>query len=173
MTRRLAVLRHDDGLDLDGPVLRRRAVRAVVLRGRTLLLLRTRDGHFAFPGGGVQPGESDEDALRREVEEECGLGVGVVLGSLGDVHELAAARPDDGCDVFAMTSVYLRCTVVPGPGRSRLSPAEAALGLEPVWTDVDEAIAVNRSGLVDGPRFLRRELVALTAVAAWAAGADG
>src|SRR6266545_1632501 len=56
---------------LDEPVRDRRAVRALVLdsNGRTLLLRWPRPGGSPFwiaPGGGVEPGESDEQALRRE-----------------------------------------------------------------------------------------------------------
>jgi TDG/mug DNA glycosylase family protein len=56
----------------------RRAVRALVLdsEGRTLLLRWPRPGGSPFwiaPGGGVEPGESDEEALRRELREELAL----------------------------------------------------------------------------------------------------
>ena len=69
---------------LDEPERERRAVRALVLdgTGRTLLVRWPRPGGSAFwiaPGGGVEPGESDEDALRRELVEELGLR-GVAFG---------------------------------------------------------------------------------------------
>ncbi len=55
----------------------RDGVRALVLEpaGRTLLArFDFRHGPvWAPPGGGVEPGESDEHALRRELREECGL----------------------------------------------------------------------------------------------------
>jgi TDG/mug DNA glycosylase family protein len=55
----------------------RNAVRAVVVApdGRTLLLRygNEYDEWWIPPGGGIEPGESDEAALRRELREEIGL----------------------------------------------------------------------------------------------------
>lgn len=50
--------------------------------GRFLLTSRppgkVYEGYWEFPGGKVEPGETVADALRRELQEEIGLTVGVV-----------------------------------------------------------------------------------------------
>lgn len=51
---------------------------AVLHRGRFLLVRRGREpskGLYAFPGGRVDAGETDEQAVRRELLEETGLTV--------------------------------------------------------------------------------------------------
>ncbi|MBN2578204.1 MAG: NUDIX domain-containing protein [Pirellulales bacterium] len=56
----------------------RRGAVAVMLRdGRMLVIRRSRHvvapGVYCFPGGGIEDGESEEDALIREVREEVGV----------------------------------------------------------------------------------------------------
>lgn len=57
-------------------------VGAVVLRGDRVLLVRRGQapalGKWSLPGGLVDVGETTEDAVRREVLEECGLAIRVV-----------------------------------------------------------------------------------------------
>ena len=59
---------------------------AVVRRGDTILVTRRPDrpgrpGQWEFPGGKVEVGEAEEDALRRELREElgCDARVGALL----------------------------------------------------------------------------------------------
>ena len=63
-----------------------RVVAAVVRRGGRILITRRRDdaergGLWEFPGGKVEPGEDEPQALRREIREElgCDLSVGALL----------------------------------------------------------------------------------------------
>ena len=58
---------------------RRGAVVIVVREGRMLVIRRSRRVvaplTYCFPGGGIHPGESEEEALVREVREELGVTV--------------------------------------------------------------------------------------------------
>jgi len=53
-----------------------------------VLLVRAANGRFYLPGGRIEPGETPEQALIREVEEECGLSVHVI-GPLGEAFQPA------------------------------------------------------------------------------------
>jgi 8-oxo-dGTP pyrophosphatase MutT (NUDIX family) len=58
--------------------------RAVLLDGDRVLLLRhTYMPGWHFPGGGVEPGETAEEAARREAEEETGFRVEGSMSLLG------------------------------------------------------------------------------------------
>ncbi len=67
-----------------------RVVAAVWVRDGRLFAARrapgaARGGHWELPGGKVEPGESDEVALARELEEELGIHV-VVGAAVGEVE---------------------------------------------------------------------------------------
>lgn len=59
------------------PELRRRATGIVIKEGKILLIQRIKPGeeYYVFPGGGLEMGESIEEALVREVGEELSLEV--------------------------------------------------------------------------------------------------
>jgi 8-oxo-dGTP diphosphatase len=58
---------------------RRGAVAVVIRGGRMLVIRRSRQvvapGVYCFPGGGIEDGESEEEALVREFREEVGVTV--------------------------------------------------------------------------------------------------
>jgi 8-oxo-dGTP diphosphatase len=73
-------------------------VGAVVWDGARVLLERRgqppAEGSWAIPGGLVELGETTEDAVRREVQEECGIEieVGPILGLFQPIERDADGR---------------------------------------------------------------------------------
>ncbi|TWT34927.1 NUDIX domain-containing protein [Blastopirellula retiformator] len=60
------------------PSVRRKAAVAVIVRQRRLLVIRRSQnvpapGKLCFPGGGIQPNESEQEAVVREIAEEIGV----------------------------------------------------------------------------------------------------
>lgn len=105
-----------DGSAAEGPVPRRSA-RVILLdpAGRVLLLRfrLTRDGRpfefWATPGGGVEPGEGDQEAALRELGEELGL----VLPLAGPVHYFESTFEVDGRHWFGQ-DVFFSAFCAPG-----------------------------------------------------------
>lgn len=65
------------------PETRRRGAVAVISRGQQLLVIRrslhvSAPGAYCFPGGGIEPGETEQQALIRELREELDVEVAPV-----------------------------------------------------------------------------------------------
>jgi ADP-ribose pyrophosphatase YjhB (NUDIX family) len=92
--------RDADAGRLEGPdVTEIPAVSVALLRaGEVLLVRRGRApsrGLYAFPGGRIEPGETVEEAARRELIEETGL----AAGDLAVLAEVAIEGERDDCPV--------------------------------------------------------------------------
>jgi 8-oxo-dGTP diphosphatase len=79
--------------------------------GRFLLTSRPEGkvyaGHWEFPGGKVEPGESIETALRRELHEELGITIGAVHPWQVSMHDYPHALVRlHFCKVFAWSGDF-------------------------------------------------------------------
>lgn len=71
----------------ENQIVQRVAMKAVIVRNGKVLILReastykdgTNIGRYHMPGGRIEAGENFEDALRREVMEETGLDIEIVM----------------------------------------------------------------------------------------------
>ncbi len=82
---------------------------AIVKDGKVFAAQRGNKGKtafkFEFPGGKIEPGETPEQALARELREELSINV--------EVHELITAIVDEYEDIILHIDTY-RCTLISG-----------------------------------------------------------
>ena len=148
-----------NGLDLSGRTRLREAVRGIIHRDTKLLMVYSSvNGDYKFPGGGVEPGESFEEALAREIEEECGATLNAIKSHFGKVVTYTKASGED-YDIFKMISYYYCCSVGELFGSLKLDAYESDLDFQPEWVEIDNAIQANQRVLTTDrqPRWTRRE----------------
>lgn len=111
--------------------------------GRLLLVRRGHEpskGLWSVPGGRVEPGESDAEAVRREVLEETALDV--VVGKLAGAVE----RPAPGGEVFVIRDYLCRPARAADPASVRAGDDADDAG----WFSPAEILALDCTpGLVD------------------------
>ena len=101
----------------------------MILDGDRVLLMRRRrrgEDYYVVPGGGIEPGETPEDAASREAKEETGLDV--------ELARKLSVSDDAGRPVhYFLATRFIGEPRVGGPERERMSP-ENRYDLE--WIDV-------------------------------------
>lgn len=159
----LTTIHRADGVNIHGKTVQRTAVRAIIQRGRELLMVHSSAvGDYKFPGGGVDDGESHAQALRREVSEECGAKLIHMGDEIGAVIEYNFPIEPE-YDAFKMTSHYYQCDVDDLFGAQKLDDYEQELGFKPIWISIADALQQNKTLQHSeySPAWLRREIFVL------------
>ena len=130
----------------DMPELRRNSVRGIIFVGGKLLLIESGFGEVKLPGGGVEAGESERDALIREVMEETGYRV--IPETIRPFGEILEKRLSDREPmIWRHTSHLYFCDVHPQHGACRFTENERKHGFRLVQYTLEEALERNRQML--------------------------
>ena len=129
----------------DMPVLERVGVRAIIRRDGLLAMQQSAAGEYKIPGGGVDKGETLEEALAREVREETGLVVKPeTMQELGEIIDMHRDIFDPGVKYVARSLHYL-CDVEDEMVETSMTESEVRKGFHLAWADIDTIIKTNEA----------------------------
>jgi len=134
----------------------RKAARAIVWNEakEMALLYVSSDGYYKLPGGGIEEGESYEDALRREVLEEVGVQI-EILQELGHTIEYR-----DHIQQLQLSYCYI-AQVQGELSQPSFTALEQDLGFKLIWVKIEEAVRLmkeNKSNHLIGDFIVARDL---------------
>ncbi len=120
------------------------AVRNIVLneKGEIALVKSFKYGYTQIPGGGLEDGETIEEALRRETTEEIGYNIKIIK-PLGYYREQRESSLNKHSWTTCFSFVYLS-RAVEHVGTNYMED-EIAEEFAPVWVSLDEAIKAKEA----------------------------
>lgn len=129
--------------DINGPKFVRPSVRGIIIHnGKIAMVHSLKYDYYKFPGGGLESGESNHEALIREVKEESGLTViPESVKEYGLVRRIEAGRKNE---IFYQENLYYLCETEDYTVEQELDDYEADENFTLEWVSPEEAIAANR-----------------------------
>jgi mutator protein MutT len=115
-------------------VRRNRGAAIIVQDGKIALIKRVREGemYFVFPGGGIEEGETPEEATKREVYEELGVHI--------QVEHLIATVEYNGTEYYYDAHII---DGIFGSGKGEEFKRKDRGSYIPLWMSVNELENVN------------------------------
>ncbi len=134
----------------------RKAARAVVIdeSGKTVLIEALGGVYYKIPGGGIEAGETEQQAVMREVLEEtgCNVEIGEKVGEQDFLYEDA-----DG-DKAKNWSVCYLAKKIGEQGKTNYDEVEKNRSMKPIWCSFDEAIALFDKFDYDSGELIRQKI---------------
>lgn len=127
--------------DTKNAVFRRTAARGIIKNGTQYLLIFSKYGDYKFPGGGMEKGESLEDTVIREIQEETGYHV--IRNSIKEFGSVLERRKGEYEDIMEMDSHYFLCDVETEVGKRNLDKYEKEYDYQIIWTTLQYAMERN------------------------------
>ncbi len=129
----------------NGTVGRRPSVRGIIIKnGRIAMMHSCKYDYYKLPGGGIEPGESLEETLVREVQEESGLVVKKdTIQEFGYVKRIEKGKRED---IFIQENFYFLCEAEDELGQRNLDDYEAFEEFTLEYVTPDHAITTNEQG---------------------------
>lgn len=140
----------------------RLAARGIIIKeDKILMIYSSFYNDYTFPGGGVENGEDEILALRRECVEEAG----VEIENVRPFCKIFEKRELDEESYLLHESHFYLCDIKEYTQR-HLEDYEVALGYETVWVSIDDAIKSDERKMhslteKDYTGVLERELLVL------------
>lgn len=131
--------------DPNGVPFIRPSARCIIIRDSKIAMVYSRKyDYYKFPGGGIEKGETLEEAVIRETEEETGLMVSPEsVEPFGYVHRIQ--RSDlPGVDLFIQDNFYFFGSAEK-TAEQKLDDYESEEGFVLRWVDPGTAIETNRA----------------------------
>ena len=130
----------------------RPAVYALIIKTGQVLLTRQWDG-YCFPGGGIELGETIEEAVIREAREETGLVVKPVR--VIDCATSFFKIPSSSIFVHSLL-VFYTCEVIGGKLSSDLLDEGERISMQPpTWVDLETAYGLKFMSTYDSVSVLK------------------
>ena len=139
----------------------RPSVRAIIFRdGKLALVHNGKFDYYMFPGGGIEEGESHEEALIREVKEESGLVViPESIKEYGSALRLSASQYFENT-IFEQENFYYMCEAKTEVAATEFDVHEIEEQYSLVFLTPEEAVRRNRTndhGEENGTVWIERE----------------
>lgn len=131
--------------DPDTPVLIRPSVRGIIIKdGKIAMVHSLKYDYYKFPGGGIESGETMEQALIREVAEESGLQV--IPESVREYGLVHRVQKDLRGGKFVQDNYYYLCNTQMTVFSQQLDDYEMEERFTLEFIEPKHGISVNRFG---------------------------